>query len=361
MKRDVKAPVMNSSSQKVRIGIIGMGIGRYNARAFATNPRSEVVALCDLDEAAMQEFSTELGTTLLHFTDYKDICACSEVDAIFVGTPNKLHAPVSIEAIKNDKHVLLTKPIADSEEAAAKLVQAAEASGVINMMSLSTRYNSPCQHLGKLAQEGFFGETYYARSRSSRRSGIPDWNLGYITDGGGAFRDMGVHALDAVWWLLGMPKAISATGVSGAKFGPRGLGYWDFNQPKEEYYSKFSVDDYAGGFIRFENGTGLQIESFYASHQEPKDEIQIELFGTEAGAQLSPLTLYQTIEGAPKDTPITLPQDLPSAWDNIAEHFISCILDSTTCDAPFNHGWQIQQMLEAVLESARTGKEVRIV
>ncbi|MBL4575706.1 MAG: Gfo/Idh/MocA family oxidoreductase [Opitutaceae bacterium] len=348
------------SSSKVRIGIIGMGIGRFNARAFASNPRSEVVALCDLDESAMSAFATELDNTPLFFTDYKEICACEDLDAIFGGTPNKLHLPVSIEAMKNGKHVLLTKPIAESEEAAAKLVEAAEVAGVVNMMSLSTRYDNPCQHLGKLVKEGFFGESYYARARSSRRSGIPDWNLGYITEGGGAFRDMGVHALDADWWLLGMPKPISATGVSGAKFGPKGAGYWDFNQPDEKFYSKFSVDDYAGGFIRFENGIGLQIESFYASHQAPKDEIQIELFGTDAGAQLSPLTLYQTVNGAPQDSSITLPPNLPSSWENIAEHFISCILDGTPCDAPFRQGWQIQQMLEALLESARIGKEVTI-
>jgi len=42
-----------------------------------------------------------------------------------------------------------------------------------------------------------FGDIYYARARSVRRSGIPNWNLGFVQKGGGAFRDMGVHALDA--------------------------------------------------------------------------------------------------------------------------------------------------------------------
>jgi predicted dehydrogenase len=85
--------------------------------------------------------------------------------------------------------------------------------------------------MGRLVQEGQFGELYYARARSIRRSGIPDWNAGFIQAGGGAFRDMGVHVLDSAWWLLGMPRPLSAVGVSGAKFGPRGLGYWHYREP----------------------------------------------------------------------------------------------------------------------------------
>ena len=107
---------------------------------------------------------------------------------------------------------------------------------------------------------------------------------------------MGVHVLDSAWWLLGMPRPLSVTGVAGAKFGPRGRGYFGRKTPgdataaPESYYSQFAADDYAGGFIRFEGGSALQIESFWASHQ-PVD-LQIELFGDEAGAQLRPPTLY---------------------------------------------------------------------
>jgi hypothetical protein len=71
--------------------------------------------------------------------------------------------------------------------------------------SLSTHFAQETHYLGKLAQQGEFSELYYARARSIRRSGIPDWSLGFIQEGGGAFRDMGVHVLDSVWWLLGMP------------------------------------------------------------------------------------------------------------------------------------------------------------
>lgn len=345
------------ASQKVKICIVGMGIGKPNGRALSRNSRGEIVALCDLEQARMEDFAKELSGEQKYYTDYKKMCKDPEIDAIFVGTPNQWHVPIALEAIKNDKHVMVTKPLADSESAAKKLVQAANSSGLVNMMSLSTRFADDCQYLGNLARQNFFGDLYYARARSVRRSGIPAWNLGFIKKGGGAFRDMGVHVIDAVWWLLGMPKPISASGVSGAKFGPKGRGYWHFRKVPPKVYKQYEADDFAGGFIRFENGTGLQVESFWASHQP--GEFQIELFGDEAGAQLKPLKLYKTVNDAPHDVDVEIPQKT-EAWDRIAGHFIDCILDGKPCDAPLQHGLQVQQMMEALLKSAETGREVRI-
>ncbi|HAA76537.1 TPA: oxidoreductase [Candidatus Latescibacteria bacterium] len=338
-----------------------MGIGKPNGRAISENPHGEVAALCDLDTGRMNTFAAELPNDPKHDTDYKKLCEDPDIDAIFVDTPNQLHVPIALEAVRNDKHVMVTKPLADSERAAKKLVDAAESSGVVNMMSLSTRFGPACRYLGALSQEGYFGDLYYARSRSIRRRGIPAWNLGFIKEGGGAFRDMGVHALDAVWWLLGMPTPVTVTGVSGAKFGPRGEGYggeWRGRKAPKRVYSQYEADDYAGGFIRFENGTGLQIESFWASHQRP--EFQMELFGTEAGAQLSPLTLYRTDHNNEQDVSVDLPRGGKESWDNIAAHFIDCIRLGKTCEAPLRQGLTVQQMMEALLKSAETGKEVRI-
>jgi predicted dehydrogenase len=344
-------------SQELRVGIVGMGIGRPNAKAIANHPQGRVVALCDLVPERMKDFAKELPRPVKFFTDFKELCRDKEVDAIFIGTPNQLHVPMGLEAVRNGKHVLITKPLADSEAAAEKLVAAAEKAQVVNMMSLSTRFGNECRHLGKLTRRRFFGQLYYGRARSIRRSGIPAWNLGFIQAGGGAFRDMGVHVLDAAWWLLGLPRPVSATGVAGARFGPRGLGYWDFKTPAKKVYRQFAADDYAGGFIRFAGGVGLQVESFWASHQ-PED-FQIELFGTEAGARLTPLTLYRTHDGTPHDTTVKIPGG-PSAWDHLAGHFIECITRGVPCSAPLRHGLEVQRMMEALLKSAKTGKEVRI-
>lgn len=346
--------------QEARICVVGMGIGRANGRALARNPRARVVALCDLFEDRMQDFAKDLPDPVQFFTSYEEMCRSSEIDAVFVGTPNQYHVPVALEALRNGKHVMITKPLADSEEAALQVVQAAEATELVNMMSLSTRFAPSTQYLGRMAQNGGFGDLYYARARSIRRQGIPAWSTGFIRKGGGAFRDMGVHVLDSAWWLLGMPEPVSVTGVAGAKFGPSGKGYFGRGTPPEpEYYTQFAADDYAGGFIRFADGTGMQVESFWASHQP--EEVQIELFGSEAGAQLRPLKIFKTVEG--QDQNITVEMDegwREQTWDNVAGHFVDCILDGIPCQAPLRHGYQVQRMMEALLRSAEEGREVRL-
>ena len=351
---------MASAKKPVRIAVVGMGIGRPNGAALASNSRGKVVALCDLFEDKMKAFAEELPDEVKFYTDYKKMCKAKDIDAVFVGTPNQWHVPVALEAVRNGKHVMVTKPLADSEEAAQKLVMEAEAAGVVNMMSLSTRFGNDCQYLGNLERDDYFGELYYARARSVRRNGIPAWNLGFIKKGGGAFRDMGVHVLDAAWWILGLPKPIAVLGAAGAKFGPRGRGYWNRSRPPKETYEQYESDDYAGGFITFENGLGLQVESFWASHQP--DEFQIELFGTEAGATLKPLRLFRTdASGTSEDINVNLPpSQYDKTWDAIADHFIECILDDVECKAPLRHGLVVQQMMEGLLKSAETGREVQI-
>ncbi len=341
--------------KKVNVGIVGMGIGKPNARAMARHAHGRVAALCDLDEGRMAEFAAELPGEVKTYTDYRKMCRDPELDAVFVGTPNQLHVPVALEAVRCDKHVMVTKPLADSERAARRLVDAAERSGVVNMMSLSTRFSPACMYLREQAQSGIFGELYYARARSIRRNGIPAWNMGFIQEGGGAFRDMGVHVLDAAWSLLDFPRPVSVTGVSGARFGPQGKGY--SHPVTRKTYRQFAADDYAGGFIRFEGGQGLQVESFWASHQP--GEMQIDLFGDEAGASYNPLKVYRTIDGVEQDTSINLRRQ-PEAWDHIAGHFIDCVLNEKKSSAPLSHGLRVQVMMEALLKSAQEGRELRI-
>jgi len=341
--------------EQVRVAIVGLNIGLPMGKGIAQNPRAVITTLCDLNEDRMRLVADELPGPINFVTDYQEVCRDLEVDAVIVATPNQWHVPVALEAVRNDKHVLITKPLADALGPAQEIVAAAEAAGVVNMMSLSTRFAPETQYLGQLREQGVFGDVYYARARSVRRSGIPSWSTGFILKGGGAFRDMGVHVLDAAWWMMGMPRPVSASGVAGAKFGPRGLGYWGYAPQTPEFAAQYAADDYAGGIIRFENGAGLQVESFWASHQP--EELQIDLFGTEAGAHFKPLTLFRTVNNAPMDSTIELPKG-PDVWARIGNHFIECILDKVPCAAPLRHGMIVQEMMEALLASAESGHEV---
>lgn len=353
---------------KVKTAIVGMGIGRVNGKAIENNPRGEVVALCDLVEERMEEFQQQLDKKVKFYNDYRKLCSDSGIDAVFVGTPNQNHVEIAREVIRSGKHLLITKPLADSLENAQKLVEEVKGadSKLVAMMSLSTRFHPACIFLSEEAERGEFGELYYAKASSIRRDGIPlgycdlhpeetDPDIGFIQKGGGALRDMGVHVLDAAWSLLGRPKPLGALGVSGAKFGPEGEKFWE--EVEKNIKERYNTDDYSGGFIRCEGGVGIQVESFWASHHP--EEFRVEIFGTEAGASLRPPELYKSKNGSLQNIDIKM-KTSKSSWDIIAEKFINSILDGEENPAPIKQGYQVQKMLEAVLESSKKGKEVKI-
>ncbi|KXB01258.1 oxidoreductase [candidate division MSBL1 archaeon SCGC-AAA259O05] len=351
---------MTKTDERLRTAIVGLGwVGTHQGRAIAEHPRGEVTAVCDLSEEQMKKFAGELEGDPKFYTDYEEMCRDSDIDAVFVGTPNQTHEPVGLEAIKNGKHVLMTKPLAGSEDAARRLVEAAENEGIVNMMSLSTRFDGPCAYLKDLAEDGYFEDLYYARAWHIRRRGIPTGfsdikdispDQGFIQKGGGSLRDIGVHVLDAAWALLGMPKPIAAMGVAGAKFGTRGEKFWD-----EARAEDFHTQDYGSGFVKFENGVGLQLDSFWASHHP--EEKQIEIFGTKAGARLDPLKIFRTENEGEQDIDVSLPEG-PKPFERIADHFIECVLDGEDCKAPLHQGLTVQRMLEAILESSEKGKAI---
>jgi predicted dehydrogenase len=167
---------------------------------------------------------------------------------------------------------------------------------------------------------------------------------------------MGVHVLDAAWWAAGCPEPVSAVGIAGARFGPRGQGYWEYRPVAPEFAAQYAADDYGAGLVRFASGAAIQVESFWASHQP--DEVQMELFGTEGGARLEPLTLYRTLDGRPADVSVQPPKR--EGFAGVAAHFIACVLDGVPCEAPLRHGLTVQRMLEGVLHSAEKGEEVRL-
>ena len=163
---------------EVKFGIVGVGgIGTAHGRMMNATPRARITALCDIVPSQMDKFADKhMDVEVPFYDDFVDLCKDPNVDAIFVGTPNQVHVPVAREAVKQGKHVLCTKPLSDSADTAAILVEEAEASGVVNMMSLMMRFSDQVKYLGKLRDAGEFGDFYYARARSVRRSGIPDWN-----------------------------------------------------------------------------------------------------------------------------------------------------------------------------------------
>jgi predicted dehydrogenase len=344
---------------KTKIGIIGVGgiAQGTHIPAFMEHEDAEILAVCDTREDVLNKVADETGAKY-RFTDYKELLKIDELDAVDICTPNFMHANPTVEALQAGKHVLVEKPIARNAEEGRAMVDAAKKAGKQLMVAYCWRWNPAARVLKRYAESGALGEVYYGKVQAMRRRGIPGWGVFTQKDkqGGGPLIDIGCHLLDLTLWLMGHPKPVSVSGLTYAKFGHRGdilglMGQWD--------YKNFTVEDFAVGLVRFENGASLTIESSFAANIE-KNILNSHLLGTEGGCQLDPLKIFREENKTLVDL---TPQFLPTVkWhaEEIKE-FIAAIRNNTPVPVPGEEGLMTTTIIDAIYKSAEEGREVSLV
>jgi predicted dehydrogenase len=356
-----------ANESKLRAAVIGVGVGWNHIEGYQTHPGCELAAICDVNPAILKERGDKFNVPDNHrYTDYRELLASNEIEAVSIALPNWLHEPVATEAFQHGKHVLCEKPLASSVEAGQRILDAAEAAHKTLMVCYNHRYRPEIVWLKGQIRNGDFGHIYAAKAGWLREGWIPThgaWFTQKERAGGGALIDLGVHVLDLALWLTGYKKPVAVSGAAFAEFGPRGQK----TKPREMKPSNFDVDDSGFGFVRFEDGSVLQFESAWATHREPmQDGYYVRLFGSEAGANF--------FTGAPNGETVSLFKyinDQPSAivprlqtgisGHRIAvHHFVDCILNDKTPESPGEHGMIGLKIIDAIYRSAKEGHEISL-
>jgi predicted dehydrogenase len=195
---------------KLRVGIIGTGgIANAHAGGYKGNlDKCELAVVCDVREDAARAFAERHGFAEV-VTDYHALLASDKVDCVSVCTPNFLHAPVSIEALQNGKHVLCEKPMATSVADAEKMKAAAEASGKVLYIGFNHRFignfhtgKKMIERLGKpIAMRVAVGHGSYDRLQKT-------WFGQKEKSGGGTLIDNGVHMIDMIRYYFGPIESV---------------------------------------------------------------------------------------------------------------------------------------------------------
>jgi len=345
-------------SDKVRAAVIGLGWpGKEHVKGYQACADAELVALCDINESLLKQVAGEYGVERT-YADYREMIACGDIDVVSVCVPNFLHADLTMDSLKSGKHVLCEKPPALNAGQARAMADAAQANDKLVMYAVVMRFFAETAFVKSLIDAGELGEIYIGKAGYTRRRGIPmgagAWFIDSERAGGGALIDIGVHALDCIWYLMGTPKPVSVSGSAYTKFAhtvPEGV--------------KYDVDDSALALIKFENGATLYLEATWAWNL-PGGAVKM-VAGTKGGAQLDPLKIYTEKNGVSVDTTLG-GGDMPEGYGGglsgpfAAEvaHFVSAVRGETELMATAEQGVQLMEMLDAVYESGRTGREVRL-
>ena len=349
-------------AKKIRTGVVGTGMGRYHMEAFVKQDEVELAAICDINKAEALEFAELYGVPKDKvFEDYREMFSLPELHAVGIATPNCSHAPMTIDALKKGKHVLIEKPMALNPKEAKAMVAAAKRAGKRLMVEQAMRFSPDAQMLRAYYEQGEFGAVYYARATWIRRKGWPKlhfepdgtmgrgvWFIRKDEAGFGALGDIGVHLVDLAWYLMGMPKPVAVSGMM-------------WNEVAAPILKRrrlpCEVDEMACAFIRFEDDKVIAVEVCWDSHNEPKQEVHV--YGDKGGCSLFPAKVYRGQEIAETAELSTQYGGYPLT--DAYAHFIECVRNpKMEMIASGEENVQLIQILDGIARSTQIGKEVTI-
>lgn len=355
--------------KRLRIGIIGCGgiaNGKHMPSLQALNC-VDMVAFCDIIEQraidAAQKYGAE-GAKV--YTDYHELLRDASIDVVHVLTPNRSHADITIDSLHAGKHVMCEKPMAKTAADARRMVEAAKETGKKLTIGYQHRHKPESRYLKSVVERGDLGDIYYAKAFAIRRRGTPTWGvfLNEFEQGGGPLIDIGTHSLDLTLYLMNNYKPKMVVGTKYKKLlNPdcgNPWGGWDVAQ--------HTVEDSAFGFIVMENGSTIILETSWALNTiEPVQEGSVQLCGDKAGAQIkNGVSINKDEFGRLVDIHPDMKaggvafyggaSETPSLTE--ARAWINAIVNDTDPVVLPEQACVISELLEAIYESAKTGKPV---
>ena len=201
----------------MRIGILGAA--RIAPRALVDPGKElaevEVYAVASRDPARAEAFSQEHGVPRV-FSSYEELCASSEVDAVYNALPISLHCEWTLRALASGKPVLCEKALASNAIEAERMAEAASEAGVLLMEAFHWRYHPMAERMVDVIRSGEIGRVHRLRSHFNVEILNPDnIRLNYEM-GGGATMDLGCYPLHMIRHLLAEePEVVSAKAETG--------------------------------------------------------------------------------------------------------------------------------------------------
>jgi predicted dehydrogenase len=190
----------------INLGFIGYGYWGPNlVRNFYATKDAKVVKVCDLRKERLGIVETSYPAVKAT-NDYKDLMKDTQIDAMVISTPVSTHFPLAWEALENDKHVLLEKPMTATVKESEKLIELAEKKKKMLMVDHTFLYTGAVRKMKQLVEQGELGEIYYFDSVRV--------NLGLFQHDVNVIWDLAPHDFSIMDYLLQKdPEMVSATGV----------------------------------------------------------------------------------------------------------------------------------------------------
>jgi 1,5-anhydro-D-fructose reductase (1,5-anhydro-D-mannitol-forming) len=323
----------------VRFGIAGFGLHAVKRLmpGFADAKNCRVTALSRREPERALESAREFGIEHA-FTSTTELCACPEVDAVFIATPDAMHLDDVLDAVRHGKPALVEKPMAMNADESRQMVEAARSAGVLLGVAHVMRFEESVRWFRDRVASGAIGKPVLARAAFvapllvSARTWINDPNLAT----GGPLADIGVHCFDTLRYVLGDEvQSVMAQAT---------------------YDSHWVVEASGTTLFQFASGT---LATMSVSARAPY-QTMLEVIGEDG--------ILSAVNALNVDHPVTV--ELRRGFDVVekrevsnanaytaqVEAFADAVASGKPFDIPAEDGLQNQLILDAIFRSVKSGQ-----
>jgi len=332
-------------TKKIRYAVVGLGHIAQVAvlPAFKHAQNSEVAALVSSDPTKIEDLGKKYKVDKIYSYDNYDNCLASGIDAVYLSVPNHLHKEYSVRAAKAGVHVLCEKPMAVTEEECHEMIEAAKNSQTKLMIAYRLHFEKGNLSAIEIGKSGKLGELRIFTSEFTQQVAGGNVRLNYTPEqGGGPVYDMGVYCINAARYIFGAePTEVIASSATKA----------------DERFAKSG--EMVSATLHFPDD---RLATFTASFgATPVSRYSV--IGTKGMLTLDPA--YEYAEAIKYELNLgdnKKKKVFPKSDQFAAElvYFSDCILQNREPEPSGIEGLADVRIVQAIYESVRTGKAVKI-
>ncbi|MRR55335.1 MAG: Gfo/Idh/MocA family oxidoreductase [Deltaproteobacteria bacterium] len=326
----------------LRIGIIGYGYWGPNlVRNFADIDGATVTLISDTNEAALKRAQAAYPMISVTPNDY-DVILSPTIDAVAIATPVSTHYPLAKRALENGKHVFVEKPFTTSAQQAEELIELADRKSLKIMVDHTFLFTGAVKKIKQLIDDGVLGRLFYFDSIRI--------NLGLLQKDSNVIWDLAPHDLSIMDYLIGCnPIAIAATGTAHIN-GFEDVAYVTIYYP-DNLIAHLSINWLSPVKIRM-TMIGGQKKMLVWNDLEADEKLKIYDRGVEVETKEE--SYHARINYRSGDVWVPRLEQV-EALKTEAQYFADCIYNNLTAINDGVAGLRIVKILEAIIQSLKTG------
>ncbi len=339
-------------SSPVRIGVVGCGgvAQIIHLPALARLKEVEIKAICDIDIRKASIVANRFEVAHI-FDDIEEMFARCELDAVFILTPNNMHLPMSLIALKHGAHLFIEKPAARNRKEAQRIEQAAQKNSRHVMVGMHTRFRHDIRVIKDYLNNQALGEIFFIKTEwlQARFQAIKQpWLLNKNISGGGVLMDLGIQVIDAISWIANHPRLESVKVHS------------------HQINESLEVEDFCSICLSFAGNLTI---SCLVSWNFPieHDRFFAEVFGTSGSLTLNPLKVKKLSQGKAIDLTPTIYDSLnrqdifKMAYEREIRHFIDFLLGKEAkLESSISEAVSVLAITDWIYESLKKNREIII-